>query len=190
MAENQSSLQVSKDFSCSKEKLFNAWTQENELKQWWKPLGKQLSHVTNEMKEGGKIEYQVEDGSLKISGEYKSAQPQQRLEYTWKWHLESEPVEDTEYTLDVQFEGDESKCSISVSQQGFSNENSIEPHKQGWEQALQHLEDHLSNAGDGSSATGSTDQGNTSGSTDHENTAGSTDQGHNELEEQQKVAGG
>jgi len=47
MENKDSQMNISKQFSCSKEKLFAAWTSPEQLKQWWKPLGKQLKEFIN-----------------------------------------------------------------------------------------------------------------------------------------------
>ena len=92
METNNSSLQASKEFACSKERLYKAWTSEEELAQWWKPLGKQLKNVVNDIKAGGEIRYEFED-DLTIDGKYDSAD-ETKLTYSWNWHVPFEPVEE------------------------------------------------------------------------------------------------
>ncbi len=61
------------------------------------------------------------------------------------WHVKTDLVEDAEYKLMVQFEGNENNSTLSVQQTGFENEHGIEPHRQGWEQALEQLNEFLDN---------------------------------------------
>ncbi|WP_165958008.1 SRPBCC domain-containing protein [Segetibacter sp. 3557_3] len=182
MENNSLKLEVSKDFSCSKDQLYKAWTDPESLKQWWKPLGKHLVNVENNLTPGGTVRYEFENNSLVIDGTYEKAD-QQQLTYTWNWKLADEPVRDAEYTLDVHFEGDADHSSISVVQNGFENEESITPHKEGWEHGLEQLKEFVSggsSAGtDSSGATGATAQ-----------TGKPEVSGYNETPEQQKVAGG
>jgi len=150
MEKNQAKLEISKQFSCSKEQLFASWTEPEQLKQWWKPLGKKLEQVTNRLNEGGTIRYQFDGDSLLVTGTYEKVDGNTLLEYTWNWHLKTDLVEDAEYKLAVRFEGDQDGSTLSVLQTGFENENGIEPHRQGWEQALVQLEEYInqeSNAG-------------------------------------------
>jgi uncharacterized protein YndB with AHSA1/START domain len=142
-----STLEVSKDFQSSRESLFNAWTDPEQLKQWWKPLGKQLVAVENSLQEGGTVAYHFDDGNLAIDGKYEKVVNQELLEYTWNWHFSVEPINDADYKLSVRFEGDESHSSIYITQEGFKNEESIQPHRQGWEQGLEQLKSHLNDQG-------------------------------------------
>lgn len=147
MENNQSNLQISKQFECSKETLYQAWTEPEQLKQWWKPLGKQLANVTNNIAEGGDVAYAFEDGSLKIDGQYQKVEAPDLLEYTWNWHLKENAIEDADYKLSVKFEGDESNSTLSITQEGFKSAESVQPHKQGWEQGLGQLKQFVSAKG-------------------------------------------
>jgi uncharacterized protein YndB with AHSA1/START domain len=53
-------LQTSKDFMVPVQRLYDAWTTENDLKQWWRPMDNTLASMTNELKEGGKVHYAFE----------------------------------------------------------------------------------------------------------------------------------
>ena len=135
-------LEVSKQFQCSKDELFKAWTNPGQLKQWWKPMGKQLTDVTDEIQEGGAIKYKFDDG-LTIDGSYEKVVNGELLEYTWNWHAAGQLIEDAAYKLTVKFEGDEHSSSISVVQTGLNSKESVLPHQHGWEQGLQQLHDYL-----------------------------------------------
>ena len=144
---NDVDLEVSKEFECSKEDLFKAWTEQEQLQQWWKPLGKKLVSVTNDLTEGGEVKYQFEDNGLTIDGQYKKVSGHDELEYSWNWRLATELVENTTYNLIVRFSGEADQATIAITQSGFDNKESIQPHKQGWEQGLQQLAEYLKNKG-------------------------------------------
>lgn len=175
--DSASHLEVSKQFSCSKEQLYTAWTEPAQLKQWWKPLGKQLQNVVNDITAGGTVKYMFEGDTLTIDGTYDKVEPGMLLEYSWNWHVTSEPVEDASYKLSVRFEGSGNNATLSVTQTGFDGQHSIDPHKKGWEQALQQLSEFV---GGGQSD----EQAGKSGQQKPPVT------GYNETPEQQKVAGG
>src|SRR6187551_3239109 len=102
---HMSTLQISKEFQVSKEQLFSAWTDPAQLKQWWKPLGKQLVHVENNLAPGGTVKYEFEDDHLAIHGIYEKVAVNELLEYTWNWHVKAASVNDAAYKLSVVFEG-------------------------------------------------------------------------------------
>jgi uncharacterized protein YndB with AHSA1/START domain len=142
MNEQAQQLNISKRFATTRQNLFKAWTEEEQLKKWWKPMNKALQHVENDIREGGRIVYTFND-NLNIHGEYKQAQEQERLVYSWIWDLPEDSHHKGEYLLTVTFKGDEQECELEVLQQNFKSEHSIQPHHEGWEKALQDLKNYL-----------------------------------------------
>ncbi len=137
-------VQVSKSFPVSKDELYRAWTAPDELKQWWKPMGKQLTDVENEIKEGGKVTYHFSE-DLVISGEYKKVEEKERLVYSWNWQLPEESLQRGEYLLTVAFNEDGNGSTINITQENFKDEHAVKPHQSGWEEALEQLKHYLSN---------------------------------------------
>ncbi len=54
-------LETSKEFSVPAEQLYEAWTEPEQLKQWWKPIGNQLKEVHNDLKKGGRVAYKFSE---------------------------------------------------------------------------------------------------------------------------------
>lgn len=176
-------LEISKQFECAKEKLYEAWTSPDQLKQWWKPGGNQLIAVENDVEPGGKIKYQFEKDELLIDGAYDKVE-EGLLEYSWNWHVKAEPIPDTAYKLSIQVDGDEQATSLHIKQDGFSDDEHIKPHQQGWEDALEKLKIFVE-GGKHSEAPGTTGTPGTAGADQHPPITG-----YMETPEQQKVGGG
>lgn len=142
-------LYVNKDFEVPAERLFDAWTKEEELKKWWHPLGNQLERVTNELKEGGNVRYEFgNDGGntpLTIEGVYKEVKEKEKLVYTWNWKVADESVGNAEYLLEVRFRSQGTGSRLEVTQENFLDEEAVQPHKEGWEKGLQDLKAYLEN---------------------------------------------
>jgi len=137
----QSTLHANKTFQAPVEALYKAWTDAEQLKQWWKPMGLTLIQVENEMREGGKIAYQFEgqEGtSLKIDGSYQEVEPHKRLVYTWNWQLPDEKL-NSAYKLEVLFESSDSGSSISISQLEDEQQESLKPKASAWDEELSKL---------------------------------------------------
>lgn len=139
-----SQLEISKKFDYPKELLYEAWTNPEHLKQWWKPMGKQLIKVENDTRPGGAISYVFEDEILVIDGKYERVSPNDLLEYTWNWHFKQESIHDAAHHLSVRFEGANEHAMITITQEGFEDAESIHPHRKGWGQALEQLRAHVS----------------------------------------------
>ena len=141
---------VSKDFDVAADILYSAWTEPEQLKQWWKPMGNQLFEVSNELKADGEIEYRFKsEGSeeLVIRGRYLEVLPNEKLVYTWKWHVPDGTLNDSEYKLTVNFQSNDQGSSIQVSQEDNKPHESLKPHQHGWDEALNHLSEFLESNG-------------------------------------------
>ncbi len=144
MADKETSLLVEKSFPVSVQVLADAWTSPEKLKQWWKPAGNQLKNVENDLKTGGKILYEFGTQSgqedLKITGEYQEVQPDKKLVYSWNWDLPTtQAVTDNEFRLTVEFEPEGNGSKLKVTQENFKAQESIHPHQEGWNKALDDL---------------------------------------------------
>src|SRR4028118_1748112 len=141
-------LQTSKDFMVPVQRLYEAWTTENDLKQWWRPMDNTLTSMTNELKEGGKVQYAFETAehnpAFEISGDYKEVRPNERLVYTWNWLIPNEAVEDSKFLLTIKFIPVGDKSKLEVTQENFASEEAVKPHLDGWEKALNGLQQYLS----------------------------------------------
>ncbi len=143
MENNDLKVTVSKEFNTPVEKLYNAWTQPELLKQWWKPMDKNLTEVINDLHEDGIVKYVFEDNSLVIEGKYIEVRENEKLVYSWNWQLPKDDVKDSSYKLTISFSGKDDTSNINVLQENFENEEGTLPHKQGWEKGLNDLKEFL-----------------------------------------------
>lgn len=135
-------VHATKRFAAGKEELYKAWTEPEQLKQWWRPMNKQLQNVENDIRPGGKVIYRFE-GDLAIKGEYKETAPAEKLVYSWNWELPEETMHKGEYLLRVEFKEDGDGSTLDVTQENFENEHAIKPHQEGWDEALNDLHAYL-----------------------------------------------
>ena len=157
-------VEAGKSFPVSVDQLYKAWTSSDELKQWWKPMGTTLKEVTNDIKEGGTVRYVFGGDKLVISGKYLEVKEKEKLVYTWNWELPNDAVRNAEYKLTVSFEAKDNGSEIKVVQENFQDEETLLPHREGWEQGLSELEQFLNGQtatenkqGEGQNAGGETD---------------------------------
>lgn len=175
--QNANTIQISKEFAVDVNKLFQAWTEPDQLKQWWHPSGNSLKDVKNDLREGGEVTYEFQEAGLIISGNYKQVSPNEKLVYSWNWNL-TENNEEASYTLTISFEGKESGSILHILQEGFSGPEAIKPHQEGWNNGLESLKQFLESSGTGNDNLRSADQMNDRSG------------GYNEAPEQVKVGGG
>lgn len=140
-------LKTSREFNVDREELYRAWTSEEALRAWWHPMGNRLSSLEQDIREGGRVRYRFETAEGKeaftISGDYIEVVPGEKLVYSWDWHLPVPTVHDTSFILNVSFEGSGPGSRISIRQEQFSSDEAIQPHRHGWEEALDSLGSYL-----------------------------------------------
>lgn len=136
-------VHLTKNFPAKKDELYNAWTDPESLKQWWKPMGKQLEEVENDIREGGTVRYRFQDG-LEVSGTYQEVAEGTKLVYSWIWQFPEASIHNGDYLLTVEFSGDGEGSSLSVTQENIAEEHAIKPHEEGWQESLDALHRHLS----------------------------------------------
>lgn len=142
-------LEIQKEFHVPAERLYEVWTREEDLKKWWHPLGNQLVKVTNDIKKGGQVSYEFNNTHgghpLIIEGIYQEVVGTEKLAYTWNWKIAEEGLHDTEFLLQVRFVPQGERSRLEVLQENFRDEEAIQPHREGWEKALEDLRTYLEN---------------------------------------------
>jgi uncharacterized protein YndB with AHSA1/START domain len=175
---NQQKVEASKEFTVPVERLYEAWNNPEQLKQWWKPLGNHLKEVTNDLKEGGAVKYIFENNSLVISGTYEEVKKNEKLVYSWNWEFPENAIKNASYKLTIQFSGKDNGSAIKVLQETVQSEEMVHPNEEGWDTGLTDLEKFLS----GNLSEGVKQQGNVSEADETPS--------YRERPEQQKVGGG
>ena len=141
-------LEVEKTFPVNVDELYDGWVNPEKLKQWWKPAGNQLKEVEIDVTKGGQFRYvfETKDGEedLKITGDYKEVEPKKRLVYSWNWELpHTQAVPNNEFQLTIEFSDDQNNSKLKVTQENFKDQESIHPHQEGWNKALNDLHNFL-----------------------------------------------
>lgn len=113
-------------------------------------MGNELTSVTNELTEGGTVRYAFKTGAsednIHIEGTYETVRPAEELVYSWIWQLPHQPVGNGDYKLHIRFENAGDNSRLHVAQENFGSEEAVQPHKEGWEKALEELEAYLKNS--------------------------------------------
>ena len=131
-------LIVRRSIHATAEKLFDAWTQPEQLKQWWGPNAVICIAAEVDLKVGGRyrIANQFPDGKvLWISGEFEAIERPKRLIYSWRIGAESGPTE----RVIVRFEPSGSSTEVIVTHERIPAVAARDLHQQGWDGCLQKL---------------------------------------------------
>ena len=132
-------LKMNRVFKASRERVFAAWTEPEQIKQWFGCNQTKVTHAEVDLREGGRyrIEMQTDGegcGASALYGTYLIVRPPEELKYRWQWSGFEEPSKETVVTVKFKEQGEETL--LELTHEGFINEEICEMHNKGWTQAM------------------------------------------------------
>lgn len=139
-------LELSHRFAAPRERVFDAFTNEDVLRQWWSAGPDWETPLAEaDAREGGayRLSMRTPTGEVHtVFGEYREVRPPERLSYTWTWEEGPGPVmagsENSFVVIDFVEDGDGTLVKLTHS--GFANGELRDLHVHGWEGVLANLE--------------------------------------------------
>jgi uncharacterized protein YndB with AHSA1/START domain len=121
--------------------VFEAWTSPAPLTAWWWPPRFKTA-VEIQLQVGGVYRIRSRglgaENEIEVFGEYRSVDPPERLEYTWRWAGEQH-----ETTVEAVFAERSDRTELRLTHAGFTSEQERDNHVQGWNDCLDRLVDYL-----------------------------------------------
>ncbi len=132
----------------TRERVFRACTEPDELAQWWGPHGFTTPNVELDLRVGGRyrIAMQPPDGEVfHLAGEFRTVDPPALLEYTFRWEPPDPDDRETIVTVSLRDLGESTEFGLV--QSGFATEERVALHDRGWTDSLERLHGLLSSPG-------------------------------------------
>jgi uncharacterized protein YndB with AHSA1/START domain len=151
----QHELQITRVFDAPRELVWKVWTDPEHMKQWAGPRQFMATHVENDPRPGGKWRlclhtdgFDVGDGELKKfdlwqGGETLEVVEPERLVYTFKWDQNPGLSSNVETVITITLKEDDGKTTMDFRQAFFATAGDRDGHMQGWNSALDKLQDYL-----------------------------------------------
>ena len=133
------SLVISRTYPAPAERVFKAWTDANQLGQWFAPSDDCTTKANVDLRVGHEYRFAIthKGGNVHtILGTYRLIEPPRKLVYTWRW--ENGPAADTLVTVDFTPRGDATEVTITHEQ--FANTEDRVKHNEGWNGCLNRLQ--------------------------------------------------
>jgi uncharacterized protein YndB with AHSA1/START domain len=128
------SLTIRRTFNAPRERVFAAWTQPEELKNWFGPPGFTIPELAMDVRTGGKyriVMVSPEGEKHIVDGVFSEVRKPERLAYTWRWEEDDgSKARDTFVTIEFHDKGKETEMVFT--HEGFASEESRENHNKGW----------------------------------------------------------
>jgi uncharacterized protein YndB with AHSA1/START domain len=141
MIKENAVLMVQRTINASAERLFDAWTKPELMKQWFRASGKMTTAATAaDLRLGGawRVEMKTSDGkSCPNNGHYKVIDRPNKLVFTWH------PYEAADYETTVTLifkKVSENITDLTLTHEGLRNEKDKTDHTNGWNGCLNMLD--------------------------------------------------
>jgi len=146
--EHEAVLQLSHRFAAPRERVFDAWTNPEVLREWWAAApNMEPGDAQVDLREGGRYRLSMRTAAGEeyvVGGEYTEVRRPERLAYTWSWEGDPEQMAGSAETLvEVDFVEDGDGSEVNLTHRGFANAEIREQHAQGWRGCFANLERYL-----------------------------------------------
>jgi uncharacterized protein YndB with AHSA1/START domain len=134
-----SSLVISRTYPASVERVFKAWTDANQLGQWFAPTDDYTTQASVDLRVDHEYRIAIthKGGNVHtILGTYRLIDPPRKLVYTWRW--EGGPAADTLVTVD--FTPDDDATKVTITHEQFLDAEARDKHNEGWNGCLNRLQ--------------------------------------------------
>ncbi len=110
--------------------VFRAWSEPEQMAQWFGPAEVELRHFKADVKVGGafRVHFVSKDGDHIATGNYREIVPNQRLKFSWSWEHYTMP--DSEVT--VNFEDLGQTTRLTLVHEGLPDQEDADDHTKGW----------------------------------------------------------
>lgn len=137
-------LIIDREYDAPIEAVFDAWTDPEQLVQWWGPEGMSTPVCEMDVREGGSWKTVMRSPEGKdhfVDGVYREVRPHTRLSFTWAWTTDGVRGHETLVTLDFSRSG--AKTRMHFEQRTFAEAEHRVHHEEGWTSSFVCLEKYL-----------------------------------------------
>lgn len=138
------SIVVRRTFQNTPEALFSAWTNADELQQWFHPMEViATKSVEVDLQVGGRYRIEMQNTETKEAfvcvGSYQEIERPNKLVFTWSWE-QGQDVGETLVTIDFVQQADGTE--VVITHERFPNLEAAQHHTEGWTGCLEMLSRH------------------------------------------------
>ena len=138
----KTSLEIRRFINAPRARVYAAWTDPEQLKQWWGPEGVQTRKFEADARVGGKYRWDLlnqEGEEMSVFGEYRELIPGKKIVFTWKWD-DDEAWENKSSTVTIELSDRDGGTEIKLTHVQLPSEESRDRHSEGWNSVLDRLE--------------------------------------------------
>ena len=136
------SLEIKRLIKAPRDRVYAAWTDPAQLKQWFGPETVQTRELVADVRVGGKFRWDLnnaEGEKMTCRGEYCELQPGKKIVFTWQWE-DDEDWENHVSIVTVELADAGGGTELRLTHEKLPNKESRDGHTRGWNSALDKLE--------------------------------------------------
>jgi uncharacterized protein YndB with AHSA1/START domain len=142
----KTSLEITRFIRAPRERVYGAWTDPAQLKQWFGPENVQTRNFTADVRVGGTYRWDLTDPDgeeMSAFGEYRELIPGKKIVFTWKWD-DDENWEKHNSIVTVELFDHDGGTEVRLTHEKLPSEESRDRHTEGWTSLLETLEKFVS----------------------------------------------
>ena len=135
-------LEIKRVINAPRDRVFAAWTDPAQLKQWFGPESVQTRDLVADARVGGEFRWDLvnSDGEeMTMRGKFRELQSAKKVVFTWKWQ-DDEDWENHLSVVTVELSDRDGGTELRLVHEQLPNEQSRDGHNGGWNSALDKLE--------------------------------------------------
>lgn len=138
----KTSLEIKRFINAPRARVYTAWTDPEQLKQWWGPEGVRTRNFTADARIGGKYRwdlYNQEGEEMTVFGEYRELIAGKKIVFTWKWD-DDEAWETQNSIVTIELSDRDGGTEVKLTHEKLPSEASRDRHNEGWNSVLDRFE--------------------------------------------------
>ena len=140
--QENTSLEIRRVINAPRNRVYEAWTDPAQLKEWWGPEGVRTRNFTADARVGGKYRWDLvnqEGEEMTAFGEYRELVPGKKIVFTWKWD-DDEAWENKNSVVTIELSDCDGGTELRLIHVQLPSEESRNRHNEGWTSVLDRLE--------------------------------------------------
>jgi uncharacterized protein YndB with AHSA1/START domain len=141
-AAEKTSLQIKRFINAPRARVYAAWTDPAQLKEWWGPESVRTRNFAADVRVGGKYRWDLinqEDEEMSVFGEYRELVPEKKIVFTWKWD-DDDVWENRNSVVTVELFDAAGGTELHLRHEQLPSTESRDRHNEGWNSVLNRLE--------------------------------------------------
>ena len=126
-------LEIRRTFDAPAQKVFDAWTNEEVLRRWFRADPEWETPTAEvDLRVGGSLRLVMRDSKAGedygASGEYTVVDPPRRLAFTWSW----DDQDSERQLIELEFTETGEGTTVRMTSHGIATEERVDSHREGW----------------------------------------------------------